>query len=149
MTRYLTTALSFVALGAIAAAGVALAPLPRHPPGAASPASSTLSLTWTANRHGQYTWDGAVAAAGAYADEGFDDWRLPTITEAQDAMLDGSYGATEAINGTITQYTSKSQGQWNTTVRATTDAFGVPIPGTVTTKKVLKGSILFCKFVRP
>lgn len=123
-----------------AATAVAMAVAPRQ-------SAMTTTFTWTADRHGQFTWDGAVAAAAAYADEGSTEWRLPTIDEARDAMMDGSYGPTEVINGSFSQYTNRSQGQWNTVVRASTDASGYPIPSTVTTKKVLRTSWLLCKFV--
>ena len=123
------------------------------------PQASSVTLTWTEDTQGWSggDWNGGVAAAASHVEQGFTDWRLPTIQELQAALTiaygqPGSWGQDlRNPGGTGNGWTSKSQGIWAWRVTIAEDANGFVIPSqSGQASKVLKGSnFARTKFVRP
>lgn len=120
----------------------------------AKPPKPPVVLQWTTDVHqwdgGQ--WDGAMAAAAAHVEDGYEDWRLPTVEELQAALQDGSWGLDLPPDqiGHMSHWTSKSQGQWAWAVTVFLDGDGAPIiEQSGEARKVLKTSrFAGVKFVR-
>ena len=81
-----------------AASALGLSPLPRAVPELAKPPGGSgggVTLMWSAPQHHAWTWDFAVAKAEIYEEDGFDDWRMPTLDEVTEAIAAGEYPTTE------------------------------------------------------
>lgn len=134
-----------------------LAPQPADEQAVATACVAT--LTWTADTQGWTggTRDGGIQAAANHVEQGFTDWRLPTVQELQNAITisygqPGSWGQDSRNPGGITSaWTSKSQGIWAWRVKVATDSNGFVDPSQGgESSKVLKGSnFARTKFVRP
>ena len=110
-----------------------------------------VELTWTAGVPvNSYDWYYAEAMAAAHEEQGFDDWRLPTIEELQAGIADGSIGAFNA-NGSLGLYSSKKVGQWVWRVTVVADENGIPIPelSGEAYRLPIGSTYLDAKFVRP
>lgn len=118
-----------------------------------------VTLTWTADTQAWLggDWDGGVLAAANHVEQGFTDWRLPTVQELQGALAipfgqPGSWGQDLSNpGGSGSGWTSKSQGNWAYRVVVVEDVNGYVIPSqSGQSSKVLKASnFARTKFVRP
>jgi hypothetical protein len=110
-----------------------------------------VALTWTAAMPVvTVTWDAAESAAAAHVEQGYDDWRLPTIEELQAGIADGTIG-TFPPNGGFALYSSKRRGHWIWVSHVNADENGVPIPEESgdSVRLPIASTYVGAKFVRP
>lgn len=124
----------------------------------ATPIAVPTVLTWTTDTQGWLggDWAGGMTAAANHVEQGFSDWRLPTVQELQAALQipagqPGSWGVdTRNPDGSGRGWTSRSQGQWAyavTIVKA--GSYVVPSQSGQSTKYLKTSNFASTKFVRP
>jgi len=121
-------------------------------------APATTGLTWTTDTQGWPggDWNGGMTAAANHVEQGFSDWRLPTIQELQAALQipdgqPGSWGVdTRNPDGSGRGWTSRGQGQWAYAITIfKANSFVVPAQSGQSTKVLKTSNFSTTKFVRP
>lgn len=151
----------FVGLGLSIAACLAWTSQPAVPTpssAAATAVAAPTGLTWTLDTQGWQggNWAGGVTAAANHVEQGYSDWRLPTVPELQAALQipagqPGSWGVdTRNPDGSGRGWTSRSSGPYAyavTIVKA--NSFVVPAQSGQSTKYLKTSNFASTKFVRP
>ena len=79
---------------------------------------------------GSYTWGGADLTAMNLVEDGHDDWRLPTLAEAQAAIQSGTLGPlVPNLSAGNYIWTSTRKGNKRYGISVASDSFGNVIPG--------------------
>ena len=158
MTRQHTIALSLSLLAASTLSGEvgpSITPeVSSRPDVAGAPAESNVTPMWSSTLVGTATYPYAVAAAAALEEDGYTNWRLPTVEELQAAVTDAdpnTFGQTTPYSAGLFFWTAKKQGNmWAFAVEVATDANGYPIPSlSGRVLKITQTSHVFVKCVRP
>jgi hypothetical protein len=120
----------------------------------AAPPTAPLAsaISWSSKFPGTWTWDGANTEAQNWVENGYSDWRLPTVAEIQASITDGSLDVVWNIpGGTNYLWSSETTGtRYAYAVAINADANGNIIVSKSGAKtKLLRGSSAYGFGVRP
>jgi hypothetical protein len=108
-------------------------------------------ISWSSKFPGLWTWNGAVSEAASWVENGYSDWRLPTVAEIQASIGDGSLQAVWTDTGTSYIWSSETQGsKYAFSVKIVADSSGViDVNKSGAKTRMLKGDAIFAHAVRP